>query len=328
MGSIKSAIPSFRQVSETLQVSPPLVALLDELIAVASSSSAAVRQLAVFPGLLEVDVASLRTSTIEALQDSPLIALLPSVQYHVDGKVTHRADGFEGNIDRMVALQIGSHLALCEWLLGRFLAKTLERFEPRTLLDSLAEWPHLAPHRAVLLAIASERFAGGDWVSSGFIVVTLYEAVLRDLLRAGGYSALKVEPGGLQMDETLNSLLRSDAARNVLGAEHCDLVDHVLCEPQLGWNLRNEVAHGTVHAGALTPTRVLLVWLFLIRVTCFVARRPGSHTIDGEGAETLDAKPSVEGAASVELGPVASDRGAGPSTETVGGPGDGDSKDA
>src|SRR5262249_58567122 len=38
------------------------------------------------------------------------------------------------------------------------------------------------------------------------------------------------------------------------------------CKPRLGWNVRNEVAHGTVKPDALTPTRVLLVWLLLTRI--------------------------------------------------------------
>jgi hypothetical protein len=45
-------------------------------------------------------------------------------------------------------------------------------------------------------------------VSSGFIVTTVYEGVVRDLVRACGYPALKAEPGGIQMDETLKFTAR------------------------------------------------------------------------------------------------------------------------
>jgi hypothetical protein len=110
------------------------------------------------------------------------------------------------------------------------------------------------------------------------IILTVYEAVLRDLVRALGYSALKVERG-VQMDETLNSLLRAEPTLAVLGPAHCKLAEYVLCDPELGWNLRNEVAHGTIHAEALTPTRVLLAWLLVVRLTCFVASEPCSSGI-------------------------------------------------
>ena len=102
--------------------------------------------------------------------------------------------------------------------------------------------------------------------------------MLRDLLRAGGYSALKVEPGGVQMDEALNSLIRSPAARAALGDGHCDFIEYVMCDPALGWNLRNEVAHGTVRPETLTPMRTFLAWLLLVRLTCFVAQATGVST--------------------------------------------------
>jgi hypothetical protein len=88
------------------------------------------------------------------------------------------------------------------------------------------------------------------------------------------YPALKVERG-VQMDETLNSLLRAEPTLAVLGPAHCKLAEYVLCDPELGWNVRNEIAHGTIHADALTPTRVLLAWLLVVRLTCFVATPSG-----------------------------------------------------
>src|SRR5690606_7457506 len=109
-----------------------------------------------------------------------------------DGKVTFRSNDIEGNIERHVAVNVSTRLVLVEATLQYFLRNTLSRFGPTTLIDSLAEWPHLPPHRAALLRHAAERFASGDVVSSGVIVLTVYEAVLRDLLRALGYPALKV----------------------------------------------------------------------------------------------------------------------------------------
>lgn len=175
------------------------------------------------------------------------------------------------NLERHVAFGVGTHLVLVEATLRYFLRSAITRLDPSTLVEALAEWPHLPPHRGALLAVAAERFASRDFVSSGVIVLTVYEAVLRDLVRALGYPALKVERG-VQMDETLNSLLRAEPTVAVLGPAHCKLAEFVLCDPELGWNLRNEVAHGTVRPDALTPTRVLLAWLLLVRITCFVAK--------------------------------------------------------
>jgi hypothetical protein len=270
MGAIKSAIPEFKRISGTLTIPNETLATVDALLTSSPRLSGAIRQLAVLPGLLEVDVDVLRDAVREQLKKRPFLALIPAEHVHVDGKVTFRSNDFEGNLDRQVAASVGAHLVLVEATLGYFLRNAISRIEPATMLDALASWPHLPPHRAALLAVSAERFANQDFVSSGVIIFTIYEAVLRDLLRALGYPALKVERG-VHMDETLNSMLRAEPTLATLGPAHCKLAEYVLCDSELGWNLRNEVAHGTVRADALTPTRVLLAWLLVVRLTCFVA---------------------------------------------------------
>lgn len=149
------------------------------------------------------------------------------------------------------------------------------------MLDALGAWPHLPATRQTILAYAAERFAAHDWVGSGYVAATQFEAVLRDLLRAGGYHALKAERDGAMMDETLNSLLRCEAAQQVLGTGFCSLAEFVLCDSALGWNLRNEIAHGTVRAEALSPARVLLLWLLVVRLTCFSVMVESGESAEG-----------------------------------------------
>jgi hypothetical protein len=287
MGAIKEALPEFKQISGTFTVPKELLATIDALLTANPRLPGAIRELAILPGLLEVDIDALRDSAREQLKDSPFAALVPTEQFHADGKVTFRSNDFEGNLERHVAFGVGTHLVLVEAIVGYFLRSAIARFEQTTLLDALASRPHLPPHRAALLAVAAERFASRDFVSSGVIVLTVYEAVLRDLVRALGYPALKVERG-IQMDETLSSLLRAEPTQAVLGPAHTKLAEYVLCDPELGWNLRNEIAHGTIHADALTPTRVLLGWLLVVRLTCFVATSPR-----GQSTEEVPADPGA-----------------------------------
>jgi hypothetical protein len=281
IGAIKGSVSTIKPISQPFTLPRELLAQADALLTTNPQLASAIRQLAVLPGLLDIDAEDLRKQAAEQLKDLPLLALMPSVQIHPEGKITHRTDDIEGNVESHVSFLMGTHLIYVEAFLRYFLSQAFERFEPRTLFDALADWPHLLPHRSSLLATASEHFARQDWIASGFIAATLYEALLRDLFRAGGYSALKMEPGGIQMDETLNSLLRSKPAQATLGARHCTLAEYVLCEPALGWNLRNEIAHGTITPEKLSPGRVLLVWLLLIRVTCFTVH-PAPKTRVGD----------------------------------------------
>jgi hypothetical protein len=285
MEALKASVPTFQKISGNFTVSPELIALVDEIVAHRQGAADAVRQLAVLPGLLEIDGARIREAAREQLKERHFVSLFPAIAIHPDGKITHRADGADGHLDRHVALLVGAHLMIVEYLLQHFLVQVIDGIDERTLFDSLAEWPHLAERRQQLLAHASARFAARDWVSFGYIAATTFEAVLRDLLRALGYHALKLERDGTQMDETLNALLRGEHARKTLGEGFCALAEYVLCEPELGWNLRNEIAHGTVAAQHFSPSRMLLVWLLVVRVTCFVARSavPGENAGDADG---------------------------------------------
>ena len=308
MLSIKKSTREFKQVSGSFSLPPALVAEIDRLLATSTSTAAAIRVLSVFPGLLELDLDRLREGAREHMKEASFLSLMPTVHYHPDGKVTFQSIDAEGNVERHAAFLAGSHLVVVEALLRYVLGRLMSRMEPSTLIEALGDWPHLPAHRAVLLSVAAERFAKSDWISSAFLVIPLYEAVLRDLLRAGGYPALKTEAGGTQKDETLNSLIRSAATRSVLGDGHCDLVEHVMCDPALGWNLRNELAHGTVRPETLTPMRVFLAWLLLIRLTCFVGSAPKAEArranADADGQEPPEPTPAA-GETDNAVGPAA-----------------------
>ncbi|WP_437481596.1 DUF4209 domain-containing protein [Sorangium sp. So ce1014] len=272
MKSIKESVANFKALSGRFQVPPEALEQLDAIIVAAQDSALAIRQIAVLPGLLEIDRERIDVETRKMLAENPLSLFFNSAHYHREGKVTFQANDPEGNVQRQVATNVGFHLVMIEAVLQHALDRLFPLLTSRTLVDALANWPHLAESRGALLSVAAERFAGQDWVSSGYLVATLYEAVLRDLLRAAGYSALKIEPGGVQMDETLNSLLRARLVRDLLGEKHCDLVEFVLCDRAFGWNMRNEIAHGTIRPDALAPTRVFMAWLLLIRLTSYIAQ--------------------------------------------------------
>ena len=57
--------------------------------------------------------------------------------------------------------------------------------------------------------------------------------------------------------------------RSLLGPDYVYFVEFLLCRPDLGVNLRNDFAHGTLDIRQLTPDVVFLLWLMLIRLSLF-----------------------------------------------------------
>lgn len=82
-----------------------------------------------------------------------------------------------------------------------------------------------------------------------------YEGFLRDWLRFAGYPAVKYSSDGTTSDEMLNSLAWNPAVEALLGRDYLAMVRYLLCDPALGPNLRNEIAHA--NAGPRSFLRVL-----------------------------------------------------------------------
>ena len=261
-------------VSTGLTIPAEYIRAVDDIIAREPTWYGAIRQLALLPFITTAPVATFESAAKEALGSSPLWALLRSRQYR-DGKPSFDSDNEEGKLKEHLAFSASVHLSAVEVMLGRFLKSTRTRWTPSGLFEALSDWPVLDDKHRPFLRTASERFSSEDCISAGMILLPRYEAVLRDLLRAGGYHALKAADGrpGILMDETLSSLLSARRVIDILGSDHVWWVRFVMCDPELAPNLRNEAAHGTVEASNLTPARLLLVWLFFVRLTFYLPSR-------------------------------------------------------
>jgi hypothetical protein len=192
--------------------------------------------------------------------------VFPSVS-HRDGKIVAMSASDSDHLREQMALVSRIHLGTNELILHHVLTKIFKRITPTDLYDVVSGCPGLDRRRRPFLETASERFKAQDWISCGVITSVMYESVLRDFIRWTGYPARQIQPDGIHADQTLGDMLRAAEVRHVLGDEHADMVTHILGDPEHGMNLRNDVGHGTAHAGALTPERLLLIWLFMVRLT-------------------------------------------------------------
>ena len=267
-GRVRASEFEMKTISVPLTIPAQALGEVDSAVDSAPSAVAAVRILAGLVGLCDIPVEATERAAREQLQASPFLATIAS-EHHRDGKVVFRGNDPAAKLREAVARSTSMHLAMVENLLHRALVRVQSRLTPETMVQAVAEWPWLDPKRIPWLQRASERFHAGDFMSSGLIVATQYEGVVRDLLRATGASGLKTDTDGVLMDETLGSLLSKQTLRAPLGEDHVSFVEYVMCDPEFGPNLRNELAHGSAAPWELTAPRVFLMWLFLVRLTFF-----------------------------------------------------------
>jgi hypothetical protein len=265
--AVNDATASMKGISFDIRLPGEIAKALHETALRSSTAPSAVRSLSVAPWLTSMPVAKFENAAREEADTALFLHMIPSVQYR-DGKVSGLASSSDEKLREAVGRHASLYLAHAELAADHFLSIAFPRFDGETLLHSLGRPSWMDGRRLPWLARASERFAAQDFASCGAIVLTQYEGMLRDLARAAGHHAIKYDAGTTQ-DETLNSLLRVPAVRELLGEEHAWFVEYLLCRAEMGPNLRNELAHGNLDARELRPGVVFLVWVLLVRLALY-----------------------------------------------------------
>lgn len=290
----------FKTYRAPMQVPQPIMDAITEILDRSPDVQTVLHALAAFPILMQLSMEHVRASAKKSMENTIAWRLMPSMGLR-DRKIASISNTEHEKLREQVALVSGIHIAMNDVIVGNALRHIIDRLSPSDLYELVSRCPGLERARLPLLATASERFHARDWISSGVLVAVLYEAVVRDFVRWTGYPARGVTPDGLHADQTLGEMLSREEVIHVLGEEHVQMVRHVLLDPEHGMNLRNEVAHGTVRQEALSPGRVLLVWLFMIRLSFL---RPIEDDADEVGEVSDDGATPV--ASDVDVGPGSS----------------------
>jgi hypothetical protein len=291
--AMKQGEAEFKPYRMKMRVPEPILEYVNEVLARSPSVHVVLQSLAAFPLLMELSKEHIEASAKKSMERTIAWRLMPSVA-HRDEKIVAVSASEAEHVREQMALVSRIHLGTNELIVNHVLTKIFERITPADLYDAVSRCPGLDLKRVPFLQTASERFAAQDWISSGVLTSVMYEAVLRDFVRSTGYPARQVETDGIHADQTLGDMLRAPEVRHILGDQHADMVAHVLADPAHGMNLRNDVGHGTAHAGALTPERILLIWLFMIRLALIrpITEEVGPNETrpedEAEGYESLD----------------------------------------
>lgn len=277
----------------TLRIEQETVSALNDILGRSRAPSEALRALAATPlfTLLPVDKAI--EATKRELASSPFYAMVTSTTFR-NSNISHVAVGGTGDkIKAHLTHVLSMQLAKIDRLAGHSVTVLFGKgVSSGTLDDALLTPTWMRPARREQLGEASRHFARQDWYAAGSMLALSYEGVLRDWLRANDYPAVKYNSDGTTSDEMLNSLARNPVVEALLDRDYLAMVRYLLCDPEMGLNLRNEVAHANARPRSFTPGLVLLIALAIIRLTLLLSIRA---TEDDEAAPS-DATAGDEGA--------------------------------
>ncbi|MEW6228923.1 MAG: DUF4209 domain-containing protein, partial [Bacillota bacterium] len=192
---------------------------------------------------------------LDMARKAPLQALIPQILVDDKGRPVAAVGSVEDDLASRVVLQISQNMALSAPFLEITL-KTLRergRLTARTVLAALGQSPLFAQERMPLLELGLDAYCNGNHAVAAHLLVPQIEAALRDLLVMAGGQAYRPGHNGELRLKTLDSVLRDPAIEAALPADVRTYLRILLTDAR-GWNVRNDVAHGLLHAGQYTWT--------------------------------------------------------------------------
>jgi len=114
---------------------------------------------------------------------------------------------------------------------------------------------------------AKGLFSGyiGDLMTAMNILLPQIENMLREELKKIGAKTTIIDDKGIESEKSLNALLDLEQAGNLLGEDLKFEIQTLMCD-NLGYNLRNNNAHGLLNDKAYNSTEVLYCWWFVLKI--------------------------------------------------------------
>lgn len=175
-------------------------------------------------------------------------------------------DDLEGNTVHQLSQNLGTEA----FFLRHSFNKLLQTYDIKTedIINFIFESPVFEDTKRELFEKGISSFLNNDYYTTIHLLVPQAEAAIRTLIElTGGATLRKNRQGGLQL-RTLDDLLREKTIGECFGKDAA-FYFRILLTDQRGWNIRNDVCHGIIPAGAFnysTADRIVHIILCLAQV--------------------------------------------------------------
>lgn len=161
------------------------------------------------------------------------------------GRTLAKLGSFDEDMEGHIVSQIVRNMTVSSFLIGKVLNGMSEKFGHHVdkLLDYLFLSPIFSGTQSRSLAKGIQAYIELDYTISIHLLVPQIEAAVRNFVRLSGGSTMKSNRNGGFNFRTLDELLRSEQASNILGKDRV-LYCRLVLTDQRGWNIRNRVCHG------------------------------------------------------------------------------------
>ena len=129
-----------------------------------------------------------------------------------------------------------------------------------TLFETIG---YLSDNQKAIIKRGIDRFFADDYISSLHIMLPQYENAFRRFFESYGFATTNVSSDRTQKEQTFTSFIENDFVK-LLSEDYMCMVDFVMVN-NLGYNLRNNIAHGLIEMRSINK-RICLMVLYLFFV--------------------------------------------------------------
>lgn len=229
----------------------------------------------------------------ETKRQAKLLSMIPFAKVGED-QVVARAGSIENDPVGRAMIQMTDNIKGIAGLLGLAIDRIRRDFDvtAESVLAFLYQSPFFDPDRKPLLEHGIDAYLQGDHVKAIHVLVPQVEHVLRRLLAMLGGATNKHRRSDLRVmvEKSLNDILEAEPAiQKCLGDDITMYLRVFLCDP-LGFNLRNNLAHGLMQPEAFRSIYADRLLHILLVLGMFPVHEPRSD--EGEGGESEPSEPA------------------------------------
>lgn len=221
----------------------------------------------------------LKEGALESMKHSPLLSLTGSNHMSVDGRVVAKVPpanlgaGEDDPANQAVlqrAIQQAFSIEVQLVVRGRILPALnqllMEHKFTKDILSDLCYYSSVVPQdREHLLANALWLGFEHDFGSSIYLLCPQLEHIVRVHLKSAGALTSNIDRDGIENENGLSTLMDLQEAKSLLGDDLAFEIKSIFTEA-LGYNLRNEIAHGLLDDNSSASFPSIYAWWMVLRI--------------------------------------------------------------
>lgn len=138
------------------------------------------------------------------------------------------------------------------------------------VVDRITGWECMSETDSDIIKVGIERYFNEDFISAIHILVPKFESCFREFFSWGGYPTTSIKKSATQHEQTFNEFLENDFVKNNIDSDTLFLIKYVMVD-NLGYNLRNDIAHGLAGADKFSRNiaNIVLFLYFILTNLCW-----------------------------------------------------------